>query len=713
MNKEALLGTLVETTYHHPKFYGSIHGTPLYRMNKDVNDQHARLSQLHHIDDLAEHGKMLRHIRNYTRASFDINRMLIAKRGDPLTKLFAKIDSKRLSNVISTHGKPLEEETHVYSGTGAHDPSDALSKTATFHTPGFTSTSIQPHVAYNFVRAAPYDSHVIHFKLPKGYNKGFYVGSNTYHHENEYEYVLDKNQKWKVLGHEITHPPYDDVKQVHIWTVEPHNESIHEAYEHNPNVLRSTYNDNDRTYNINKHLQDTVLKHSEDSDRHNNKLNDLQYSHNTGFGIGLTKIHQPLRDYSNSSRWLNTALIRAAAGEATVGDYQQNADTLSNHIKKHAMPLPEDGHFYSGTGLDMGRHVKVGGLFHTPAFTSASTSLITAGRFARIHFNEGDARDKHIIHFRLPKGYNKGIANGYPSHHPEENEYLLDKDQTWRVVGHKRVNNHKWPNDNLTRIHIWTVEPAEHHNGNIHESYEHNPRELSLIKRRGETVVEPVSQHDRDIANQEHISDLIISQYGIDHPNRNIQYEHEPLHWYSHTDYAKSVNHKLINDHVPGSVYDQDYIPKSVVNDRIHNISNHIRTHAKPLERDGHFYSGTSLDMKKLVGIGSTFHTPAFTSTSTSMNMSRAFGGRIGAPKLYDKHIIHFKLPKGYNKGMVLGPASRYPEEDEYLLDKDQTWRVIGHKRVNIVNFGNKSIGVSTNLGRHHIWTVEPHETSK
>ena len=125
--------------------------------------------------------------------------------------------------------------------------------------------------------------------------------------------------------------------------------------------------------------------------------------------------------------------------------------SLLEHIDQVA-PLTQTHHVYSGTGYDPHFENEI---IKTPAWTSASIHPLVARSFTQ------SPGDKHIIHFELPTGYNKGAYIASKSEIPNEHEFLLKPNQKWKLTNHVI---HKIPQSNYKEkhnLHVWSVKPHE------------------------------------------------------------------------------------------------------------------------------------------------------------------------------------------------------------------------------------------------------------
>lgn len=217
--------------------------SPFHTHPEAEND--SRLQEHH---DFNKHGVThdeRKAIRSYTEESLGVNHHLIT--GTPMYDDGSGSSLNDLHPHIQSAMKkmpPLKEPLSVFSGTDKKLGSQ-IKLGSVLHTPAYTSTSVKAGVASSFAKQSktvkstgpnyqvPMRRHLMHFKLPEGYNKGMYIGDNAVHgNASEREFLLDHNQKWKVTGHEA-HPGKNYLMGVHniqkkiythVWTLEPHNE---------------------------------------------------------------------------------------------------------------------------------------------------------------------------------------------------------------------------------------------------------------------------------------------------------------------------------------------------------------------------------------------------------------------------------------------------------------------------------------------------------
>jgi len=73
---------------------------------------------------------------------------------------------------------------------------------------------------------------------------------------------------------------------------------------------------------------------------------------------------------------------------------------------------------------------------------------------------------------------------------------------------------------------------------------------------------------------------------------------------------------------------------------------------------------------------GAIFHSPRFVSASHQVEVAKTFAMSSHASEEHPAHIINWHLPAGYNRGADIAPISHIPDEDEFILDRNQHFRV-------------------------------------
>lgn len=723
--------------------YASIDDFPQFKSSAE----HKHLKSTHVIPD-----KYKWAVNAYGNGSSDINQALINKdftKGGNVSKKYSGYIGhdasvhKALIKMFDEHPSALTREHHVYSGLGRKDPTEYM-KRGIFTTPAYTSTSVKPSIAiqhtnsssggdvftHSYKKAESIDEHVLHFHLPEGYTGGKYIQGHTAY--DEHEMVLRPKQKWRVVGkhtlelgtgtahyrHKTGPSPWDYyTKKVtvphrrHIWTVVPHEDNPHmvkqpvsEALEHDPktHLGRRHTKWNVRPALRQKHSElntKRVDKHAEDTATEGAKLIDAQES---GYHAMGAHHKEALNWYTSDSGAINNHLISSEFTDpGDLKDIENAAADIHDAIKTHGVPLEQDHHVYSGTMHKPFSELRPGETVHMPAFTSSSININVAKTFTGIHSN------RTILHFHLPKGYSNGIHVEGISDLPHEQEYLLNKDQKWKVHAVKDYNGGigEHPNGKMKILkhRVVTLKPHDH---DIHEATVHN-----TIAFRGRRYPHQDTSKHPEYANA--INELSnASAYDAINQHSRFREHFDSVPYYSPlSEYTDSSDHATtINK---SAVRKSEALPYEHHN--IEALSQAIRSHTTGLPEETHTYSGLKWDASKVLEVGKSVHLPAFTSTSLSPHIAlnhlesynTKWAGDAGRTKTSrDYHIIHFHLPEGYKGGVFVGHRSKYPHEHEYLLDKGQKWKVSDHKIYHKHMYEHH---------RHHVWTLTPdedHETS-
>lgn len=820
--------------------YASIDDFPQFRSSAE----HKHLKDTHVIPD-----KYKWAVDAYGNGSSDINQALInkdfTKSGNVSKKYSGYIGHdasvhKALIKMFDEHPSALTREHHVYSGLGRKDPTEYM-KRGIFTTPAYTSTSVKPSIAiqhtnaslgddvftHSYEKPESIDEHVLHFHLPEGYTGGKYIQGHTAY--DEHEMVLRPKQKWRVVGkhtlelgtgtahyrHKYGPSPWDyDTKKVtaphrrHIWTVVPHEDNPHmvkqpvsEALEHDPktHLGRRHTKWNVRPALRQKHSElntKRVDKHAEDTATEGAKLIDAQES---GYHAMGAHHKEALNWYTSDSGAINNHLISSEFTDpGDLKDIENAAADIHDAIKTHGVPLEQDHHVYSGTIHKPFSELRPGETVHMPAFTSSSININVAKTFTGVHSN------RTILHFHLPKGYSNGIHVEGISDLPHEQEYLLNKDQKWKVHAVKDYNGGigEHPNGKMKILkhRVVTLKPHDH---DIHEALEHDPNLLKSISDHyidsdgpwlKKKSTENYSHKAWQRANAQRKAAYNV---GVEHGERLKEYhsftpspdDGDLIHRYTRTLSAK-ITHALLTspeDHEKSlEGYPLSHIQSLNDNRAEHladadRVSHVIDKHATPLRETAHVYSGLGYDPRShFESNDGVIHIPAFTSTSLDARTPRGFtvphtdasahkvtvkdikpkAKPVVAPKpsdeifggwepdhsgslpgkkathwtkhqfvesANDRHILHFELPEGYKKGLFIAPHSKYAEENEYLLDRGQKWklkkhevktsldveRTAGDRYTDDLGLGSHELKTHKTKTRTHIWTVVPHDSHK
>lgn len=140
---------------------------------------------------------IIRAVKHYTKES-TIN--------DELIRVNCEVDrmpsnfQTEYYQLMSLKGVVLQEEHHVYSGTGTFNPMD-ITSFKIFSTPAFMSASLSMKVAvkttnYRREHDEAREDHVLHFMLPAGFEDGFYVAPYSAAPE-ELEYLIFPQEQFR------------------------------------------------------------------------------------------------------------------------------------------------------------------------------------------------------------------------------------------------------------------------------------------------------------------------------------------------------------------------------------------------------------------------------------------------------------------------------------------------------------------------------------
>ena len=611
--------------------------------------------------------------------------------------------TNQLDNIFTKHARALKVDGHFYSGTGHWNPIRKLTIGSAVHTPAFMSTSASINHATEFSA-----KHIIHFHLPTGYPHGIYIGEHS-EAGDENEYLLNRGQKWKYTGSQTLNKECRWGK-FSIHTFVPHtDETIKEAFEHDPEIMAGLFAQGteptnwghvDHPVKIRKKVKkysDVVRAHA----KHLTKYNQIKTS---------SKDHAwSLLSYTEDSSSINRVLLEAHGAKFKIAGHGRLTESQKEHVSSQvakldkmmetAKPLKRRGHFYSGTtNWNPVRDMQPGATVHTPAYMSTSANVEQASNFI------STKRSNHIIHFDLPEGYKRGSYIGHRGwQHTDEQEFLLHRNQKWKYVSSA---SHESPGRAGPRtMHIHTFVP--HTDEVIKEAYEHNPR-VDLNRRiavgrssswedKHDTLVRQLKadQQGRREEEHDHLSDL---HNHFKSPTLRDTYTHISSH----------INYHLLE---PESTDSED---RSGLDKTVANISKEISRTNAPLDREHHVYSGVSRHVP--TEIGTVIHMPSFTSTSIDLNVGAGFSARHFAPgvAIHDRvrNVLHFHLPKGYNRGTYLGEhASMHHTEYEYLLDKGQTWKVHHVQNVHGAIFRTAAhLAGRISHSKYQIITLKPHD---
>lgn len=695
--------------------------------HEEIQKQHASMRNSHKVMDAdTQHI-----IKKYTGNSANINKHLIMPK--PMSFLGADHGkhADMMSNAIKQHGKPLRHDVHVYSGLGDFDPTKHFDKTGTIHQPAFTSTSLNPTVALAFGPKRPDKqmNHIIHYHLPKGYKRSLYVAGHSAV-KDEREMLLDRGQKWQLTGVKKSrvHIKFgknvsgekDHYRDVTVWSVRPHHSQLNEAYTHDPHP--AAYTDGS--------AEAFDYDAPESNDHHHEEHLHLHALH----GRDNDPEHVThVNNYTHASYDINQHLITNGKHEVDAEVHQMHA-----HLQKaisEAKPLDKEHHVYSycGPNPTSKKMTNSDGHMQTPAYTSTSINPEVAGW----HANMG-GMTRHIAHFHLPKGYTGGIyIGGHSTHH--EQEMLLGPNQRFQKT-HEHVITHEPTDEGLKyKTIIHTFKPLDHIQ--VHEALTHDSSLFDSSPSNGEkslrdhaiatgsdhtNVTSQFSQkqkEDRHAFGTSHTDTEAahLIKRSRDHYEKYLESGKHTHHTYSnvHDERTNKIKEQYI-DHVMSSYSEDagvnDHLIKKYTRgvgspyhdkheDRSTRLSESIKAHGAPLDQAHHVYSGLKgfNPREHFENNNGVIHTPAFTSTSINPHMAKDFAY---TGKHEEQHILHFELPAGYAKGAYMEHHSMHPHEQEYLLDKGQSWKLKNHSEHHTHDL-TWAEGHPTKL---HVWTVVPHE---
>lgn len=128
-------------------------------------------------------------------------------------------------------------------------------------------------------------------------------------------------------------------------------------------------------------------------------------------------------------------------------------------------------------------------------------------------------------------------------------------------------------------------------------------------------------------------------------------------------DYKKNKNKNYSKDTLIGAVDDV------------------FKRRSKPLEHSISTYSGTTYDPRKQLE-GNIHTVPSYLHTSLNPFVASEFSLK-GTYKNKERHIAHFALPKGYNKGLYLDSTPyAAADEMEYAMPRKTKWRLIKSQQI-------------------------------
>ncbi len=341
-----------------------------------------------------------------------------------------------------------------------------------------------------------------------------------------------------------------------------------------------------------------------------------------------------------------------------------------------APKLPQDLHVYSGTQKfnPSTTFEKGNGVIHMPHYVSTSLDIEQANR----HIGQ---QAGHILHFHLPKDYDKGAEIAQYSGMSSEQEFILNKNQKWKLHG-KTEYQHKGQEgvnlENPLHTTVWHLKP---HDENVNEAYEHPASDETMTNTRDKTPAVRQSK-DPQYANEHNIlSDL-----------------HDPIT----AKYASTV-HRMTN---ASHMINSDLLEGNEVHPMwrgVHNKLTDMFSETPALEREHHVYSGMG-DFDPHVHFAEKrgyFFNKSYVSGSIAPEVAirhsnlKAFGTD-------HEHILHFVLPAGYKGAHYIANYSPFQGEHEMLIKPRQRWKLMSQTKYSV----KRSDGSS---GVRSIWTVKPH----
>ncbi len=145
-----------------------------------------------------------------------------------------------------------------------------------------------------------------------------------------------------------------------------------------------------------------------------------------------------------------------------------------------------------------------------------------------------------------------------------------------------------------------------------------------------------------------------------------------PLTMYS--GYSSPLNHALVKSHK-----NMTPVPKKHIK-FMSELDKHLTDPENGLKDKVVTYSGISKEFARQLSEakpGRTIHLPAYTSTSIDRDQAVAFSK--------NNHILVFHLPKGYSKGRYIENLSKFPDEKEMTLARNQKFRYLDRRVHHIV----------------------------
>lgn len=236
--------------FHHKGYYGEPNVDEFhndFKQNEDLHKKHEILPEYsnHTTPDSAPAMSLKRAVNLYTGTGYaDLNNDLYhgRKHRDQTTQ---EIDD-RLAHHFKHTAIPLDRQMVVHAGLkppAANTLEKRLHETdGVINVPAYLSTSLRPTIANSFADGGAIskrknpdvdERHHLRIHLPAGYKQGHYIEPHT-DNMGEFEYLLNKGQKFKIVGHDI-HKGFakkdmddedmnDHRSTIHVWHAIPHEE---------------------------------------------------------------------------------------------------------------------------------------------------------------------------------------------------------------------------------------------------------------------------------------------------------------------------------------------------------------------------------------------------------------------------------------------------------------------------------------------------------
>ena len=701
----------------------------------EVYAQHEHLMNLHE-DHLTDDQKHTIYCYTAGRAS-EINYDLIAHRNEDgkydVPKQFEHPTGRsqhyvgQLDRAIK-NAPALDHEVHAYSALGFNPKPLVNSKSRLFRMPAYTSTSINPHIAFGILGSKRdlerYKNglHLMHFKLPAGYDRALYLAGNAHRlYSHQRELLLRRNSLFKMTGHRVHLT--EGMPPIHIWTAEPHMKPLAEAIEpFSPEAMKQQWTATRRNvtpaYAVNKYWNIHSGMHPEYEWEHPSVA--TQHEH-------LTQLHA-VHNFTEDEK--NTVFDYTEGHSGSINDPlihsrdENGFDWRTKHLDsamEKAAALDHEVHAYSATSFNPALKSRQR-IFKSPAFISASINPHVAFGISKLHRvkkSNSSTREHHIIHFILPKGSKLGVYTGDlgSDEFTSQREFIIKRNTKWQLVGHHLHDvtdphgDYSW--GSASRLHIWSVKPHEDElkETTFHTRHFFGHHEFTDYEKQTKKSPSAAAQKYADMKLS--IFKKALTDAGDQHyrmpatPNLTMEEKIALNNYTSETlDASYLVNYPLLGHDVTGTPHHESR--KHIV-DHINKHLPSAMAKAAPLTEEVHAYSGLKRfnPSKHFDAAGGIVHTPSYTSTTIRPDIVNSFAG---VHPNNEKHILHFKLPIGYKRGLYITDHSDVPAEHEYLLDKGQKWRLVGKQTVNETA---KWRDYGASGGSHvkvHIWSLEPHD---